>query len=201
MTTTNTDFQSAPRVDAHGRVRVKSLAEITTADLEIVGTRQELPPAERAQWMFGLLESVRNFPHHFLPINSYQHCLQTATRARRAGESDELVVAALFHDLFDDLSAWHANPAAELLLGYVPTDIYWMVRHHAIFQAAYKQYLSPEARTAHRQFEGHPAYELTRRFCADYDNPSFDAEYDSLPLQAFSEAASKVFASARYLDR
>jgi predicted HD phosphohydrolase len=187
-----------PRIDAEGRLRIKRLGEVTVADVEDPRLRPDLPPLERASWMFRMLETIRDFPHHFLPINSYQHCLQSATRARRAGEGDEMVVAALFHDLYDDLSNRHAHPAAELLKGFVSPDIYWMVRQHAIFQNRYKQYLDTEHRNAYLAFNDHPAYELTLRFTAEYDEAAFDATYDTLPLEAFSEAASRVFASARY---
>jgi predicted HD phosphohydrolase len=196
-----THVQEAPlssRIDANGRLRIKGLGEVTVADVQSPQLRPDLPPLERASWMFRMLETIRDFPHHFLPINSYQHCLQTATRARRAGEDDEMVVAALFHDLYDDLGTRHAHPAAELLKGYVSPDIYWMVRHHAVFQNRYKQYLDAEHRNAYLEHKGHPAFDLTLRFTADYDEPAFDPDYDTLPLEAFSEAASKVFASARY---
>ena len=38
------------------------------------------------------------------PINRYQHSLQSATRAHAAGEPEDLVIAALLHDLGDTLS-------------------------------------------------------------------------------------------------
>ena len=195
-----TQVQEAPlsRIDAAGRLRIKSLGEVTATDLESPQLRPDLPPLERASWMLRMLGTIRDFPHHFLPINSYQHCLQTATRARRAGENDEMVVAALFHDLYDDLCPRHAHSAAELLKGFVSPDIYWMVRHHGVFQNRYKQYLDAQDRSAYLEFKGHPAFDLTLRFTGDYDAPAFDVDYDTLPLEAFSETAIQVFASARY---
>ena len=68
----------------------------------------------------------------------------------------------------------------------------------AIFQDRFKQYLEPEPRDAYRAFRSHPAYELTMRFTAEYDEPSFDPTYDTLPIGAFADAARRVFACARY---
>lgn len=39
----------------------------------------------------------------------------------------------------------------------------------------------------------HPAFDLTRRFCRDYDAPSFDPAYDSLPVEAFMPQIHEVF--------
>src|SRR6266700_2358675 len=49
-------------------------------------------------------------------VNQLEHSLQTATRAVRAGASEELVVAALCHDVGKVIS-WENHPAiaAEIL--------------------------------------------------------------------------------------
>ena len=39
----------------------------------------------------------------------------------------------------------------------------------------------------------HPASELTRRFCRDYDAPSFDPAYDSLPVDASMQQIREIF--------
>jgi predicted HD phosphohydrolase len=50
------------------------------------------------------------------PVDRYTHSLQTATRAWRDGADVELVVAALLHDVGDDLSPYdHASLAASIL--------------------------------------------------------------------------------------
>ena len=38
----------------------------------------------------------------------------------------------------------------------------------------------------------HPAFELTRRFCRDYDAPSFDPAYDSMAIEAFVPIVEEV---------
>ena len=50
-----------------------------------------------------LLESLRKLDHSLYgyPVTRLQHSLQTATRAAREGADEEMVVAALLHDIGD----------------------------------------------------------------------------------------------------
>ena len=49
-------------------------------------------------------------------VTRLEHSLQAATRARRDGADNELIVAALIHDIGDDLAPFnHAEIAARLL--------------------------------------------------------------------------------------
>ncbi len=55
-------------------------------------------------------------------VDRYQHSLQTATRALRAGECEEIVVASLVHDIGDVLSPEnHAELSAAVLRPDVAT--------------------------------------------------------------------------------
>ena len=128
-------------------------------------------------------------------VDRYQHSLQTASRALRAGEGEEVVVAALLHDIGDALAPEnHAELGAAVLRPYVARHITWMVAQHGLFQGYYyfdKIGQDPNAREQHR---GHPAFDLTVRFCADYDQPSFDPAYDTLPIDPFVPLVERVFA-------
>lgn len=145
-----------------------------------------------------LLESLRGGDSGGYTLNPYDHSLQAATRALRAGESAEMVVSILFHDAADRLGpANHGQLAAELLQPFVSPDHYWMVRMHGLFQ---KENFTNHAYWGSGVMDGllaphrdHPAFELTRRFCRDYDAPSFDPAYDSLPLEAFTPQLREVF--------
>ena len=49
------------------------------------------------------------------PVSRLTHSLQAATRARRDGADDELIVAALLHDIGDELAPYnHAEVAAAI---------------------------------------------------------------------------------------
>ena len=61
-------------------------------------------------------------------ISRYQHSLQTATRAMRDGADTEMVVAALLHDIGDDLSPEnHSQVAAAIIRPYVRAEVTWVV--------------------------------------------------------------------------
>ena len=61
-------------------------------------------------------------------VDRYEHSLQTATRALRAGECEEIVVAALLHDIGDILAPLnHAAIAAEILKPFVSRQVHWML--------------------------------------------------------------------------
>ena len=50
---------------------------------------------------------------------------------------------------------------------------------------------------AREQFADHPAYERTVRFCDNWDQASFDPDYDTLPLAAFEPLVRELFATPR----
>ena len=71
-------------------------------------------------------------------ISRYQHSLQTATRAMRDGADIEMIVAALIHDIGDDLSPEnHSQVAAAIIRPYVRAEVTWVVNMHGIFQMKY----------------------------------------------------------------
>lgn len=128
-------------------------------------------------------------------IDRYQHSLQTATRALRAGECEEIVVAALLHDIGDALAPEnHGELGAAVLRPYVARHTAWMVEHHGLFQGYHyfdKIGADANARERHR---GHPAFDLTVRFCANYDQRSFDPDYETLPVGQFAPMVERLFA-------
>ncbi|WP_136246879.1 HD domain-containing protein [Halomonas borealis] len=136
---------------------------------------------------------------HGYPVDRYEHSLQTATRALRDGADEEMVVCALLHDIGDDLSpANHAEIAAGILEPFIDPLNGWMIRHHELFQGYhYRHYfgLDPHAR---EQFRDHPAYERTVRFCDDWDQASFDPDYDTLPLEHFVPMVERVLGRAPF---
>lgn len=130
---------------------------------------------------------------HGYPVDRFEHCLQTATRALRDGADEEMVVCALLHDIGDDLApAHHAEIAAGILEPFIDPLNTWMIRHHELFQGYhYRHYfgLDPHAR---ERFADHPAYARTVRFCDDWDQTSFDPDYDTLPLAHFVPMVERV---------
>ncbi|OUL28075.1 HD domain-containing protein [Nostoc sp. 106C] len=128
-------------------------------------------------------------------IDRYQHSLQTATRAFRDGAEEEVVVAALLHDIGDLLAPVnHAELAAAILKPYVSPSTHWMIEHHGIFQGYYFWHHLGGDRHAREQFRGHPYFERTAEFCHNWDQESFDPDYDTLPLTFFEPMVHRIFA-------
>ncbi len=128
------------------------------------------------------------------PLSRLGHSLQTATRALRDGADDELVVAALIHDLGDELSPYnHAEIAAGIIRPYVREEVTWIVEQHGLFQTYYYVHHTGGDRFMRDRFKDHPWYDACVNFCERWDQASFDPEYDTLPLEAFAPLVEKIF--------
>ncbi|QLE78748.1 HD domain-containing protein [Francisella sp. Scap27] len=130
------------------------------------------------------------------PIDRYDHCLQTATRAFRDGMDDEYVVCALLHDIGDTLAPYnHGELAAKLLQPYILEKNYFMIEHHGVFQGYYfwgKIGLDENARD---KYVDSPYYDYTDQFCKKYDCPSFDLDYKNMTIEEFMPMLEKVISS------
>lgn len=127
-------------------------------------------------------------------IDRYQHSLQSATRAHRNGERIDLVVGALLHDVGDVFAPDnHSEAAASILAPYVDEECHWIVKHHGIFQGYYYFHHMDGDRNARDLYAESPYYEPCVRFCADYDQTSFDPTYDTMPIEAFIPMMEDVF--------
>lgn len=143
-----------------------------------------------------VLEHLRELEHSFsgYQVNRLDHSLQCATRAYRDGASEELVVVALLHDIGDLLAPQnHSEMAAAVLMPYVSPESHWIVRHHGIFQAYYYAHHLGGDRDARERFRGHSYFDATVNFCEKWDQPSFDPEYDTMPLEAFEPMVRRLF--------
>ena len=145
------------------------------------------------KFMAGLTETLEGYQ-----VSRLEHSLQSASRAYRNGESDEMVVAALLHDIGDTIaSANHADLAATMLEPFVSEENYWIVKHHGIFQGYYFfEYLGLD-KNMRDEYKDSPYWHACAEFCAKYDQNSFDPEYDNMALEDFEPMVRKVFARPR----
>ncbi len=128
-------------------------------------------------------------------IDRLEHSLQSATRAHRDGADEEMVVAALLHDIGGLLSPYnHSEMAAAVLRPYVSEKTYWIVRHHGLFQSYYYAHHSGGDRNAREAYRDHPWYQDTVEFCQRWDQSSFDPAYQTLPLEFFEPMVRRIFA-------
>ena len=128
-------------------------------------------------------------------VDRLEHSLQSATRAYRDGAEEEMVVAALLHDVGDLLAPEnHSEMAAAVLRPYVSERTYWIVRHHGLFQSYYFAHFRGGDRNARDRYKDHPWYQDAVDFCHRWDQPAFDPAYESLDLEFFEPMVQRVFA-------
>ena len=132
-------------------------------------------------------------------INRLEHSLQTATRALKEKASDEMIVAALLHDIGDELAPNnHAEFAATILKPYVSEKTTWIVEKHGIFQMYYYAHHLGFNKNERDKYKGHKYYPATAEFCEKWDQISFDPNYKSLLLKEFEPYVKKIFSRTPY---
>ena len=132
-------------------------------------------------------------------ISRLEHSLQSATRALNAGESEEMIVAALLHDIGDELAPMnHSEYAASILKPYVSEKIHWIIEKHGEFQAYYYAHHLGGDRNKRDKYKNHKYYKDCLDFCEKYDQNSFDPNFKSLPLEHFKPIVKKVFSKKPY---
>jgi predicted HD phosphohydrolase len=132
------------------------------------------------------------------PVDRLTHSLQTATRAYRADRDDGYVACALLHDIGDTLGSYnHPDIAAAIVKPFVTDELHWMVEKHGIFQGYYFFHFLGLDRDLRDQFAGHPFYDLTAEFCADFDQPAFDPGYPTMSLDEFTPLLQQFFSAPK----
>jgi predicted HD phosphohydrolase len=167
------------------------------------GTREDyllLDESER-RYATGLatrvLEALAQLDHSLegYPVSRLQHSLQAATRALRDGADEELIVAALLHDIGDELAPYnHAEFAAAIIRPYVRPEVTWIVAQHGLFQNYYYVHHFGGDRNARERLRDHPYYQACVHFCAAWDQCSFDPEYPAERLEHFEPMVRRIFA-------
>ena len=132
-------------------------------------------------------------------IDRLEHSLQSATRALRDKADDEMIVATLLHDIGDELAPMnHSEYAAAVLKPYVSEKTHWVVEKHGEFQMYYYAHHLGGNRNQRDKYKGHKYFEDTVNFCENWDQSSFDPNYDSLKLKDFEPLVRKIFARKPY---
>ena len=137
-------------------------------------------------------------------VDRLTHSLQTATRSTRRPRRC-VRRSRLLHDIGDTLATFnHPDIAAAIVKPFVDESYRWMVEKHGVFQGYYFFHyigLDPNLRD---QFAGHPYFDLCAEFCAEYDQPAFDPDYPTMPLEEFEPLLRSFFATPKqsiYLAR
>jgi predicted HD phosphohydrolase len=177
----------------------RSMDESTAEQWAVIGVETAKNQSRVADRVLGMLGSLSDITDGFA-TDQLTHCLQTATRAERAGADDEVVVASLCHDIGKAVSVPnHPEIAAAILKPYVRPEVHTMIRVHQDFQGAHYYHHfggDPDARQQHRADLSDVEWALAEQFADEWDQTSFDPDYDTLPLEHFEPKVRKVFAAA-----
>ena len=146
------------------------------------------------KFMAGLSSTLEGYQ-----ITRLEHSLQTATRALNDKADDEMVVAALLHDIGDELAPLnHSEYAAAVLKPYVSEKTHWIIKKHGEFQMYYYAHHFGSDRNQREKYKDHKYYQDTVDFCENWDQKSFDPNYKSLPLKEFEPLVRKIFSRKPY---
>ena len=171
------------------------------------GTKEEYLLLERHEKKFieGTADRLINFMSSLsntlegYQITRMEHSLQTATRALNDKADDEMVVAALLHDIGDELAPLnHSEYAAAVLKPYVSEKTHWIVEKHGVFQLYYYAHHLGHNKNEREKYKGHKYYEDTIKFCENWDQKSFDPNFKSLTLKDFEPYVKKIFGRKPY---
>ena len=98
-------------------------------------------------------------------VTRLEHSLQTATRALNDKANDEMIVAALFHDIGDELAPLnHSEYAAAVLKPYVNEKTHWIIEKHGEFQMFYYAHHLGGNKNKRDQYKDHKYYQDTKDF-------------------------------------
>jgi predicted HD phosphohydrolase len=177
------------------------------------GTREDYLLLDRSERDFArslpdrLLAALANLDHSLegYRVSRLEHSLQTASRAEAEGADEEMVLAALIHDIGDELAPYnHAELAAAIVRPYVRAEVTWVVAQHALFQNYYYVHHLGGDRNARDRFKDHPWYRACGDFCERWDQASFDPAYPTKPLGHFEPLVRRIFSrdpgDPRYAD-
>jgi predicted HD phosphohydrolase len=127
-------------------------------------------------------------------VTRLEHSLQSATRARRDHADIDWIVAALVHDIGDELAPHnHAEYAAAILRPYVREEVTWVIEQHGVFQSWYFAHHLGGDRNRRDAYADHQWAPLCTEFCARWDQSSFDPEYPTDSLDSFADEVREVF--------
>jgi predicted HD phosphohydrolase len=158
--------------------------------------------SNREHWMYILEETQKHQPkvvdglvnmlkslddvYAGFGVSQLHHALQTATMARRANATDEVVLAALLHDIGKAVSIPnHAGISAAILKPYVSEPVYKVVLTHQDFQGRHYYGHFDMPSDLREQYRNEPWFALAEQFTDEWDQVAFDPKYDVLPLEEF----------------
>ena len=127
-------------------------------------------------------------------VSRLHHSLQSASLAEADGADIETIVAALVHDLGDELAPEnHSQLAAAIIRPYVRAEVTWIIEMHGLFQMKYYAHFYGRDPNGYLAYKDHPWYASCWHFCERYDQSAFDPATPTRPLSHFEPMLRQVF--------
>ena len=141
------------------------------------------------KFMSGLNSTLEGYK-----ITRLENSLQTATRAFKDNAGEEMVVAALLHDIGDELAPVnHSEYAASVLKPYVSEKTHWIIQKHGEFQMYYYAHHLGKNQNQRDKYKDHKYFKDAVEFCEKWDQASFDPDYKTKSLEYFVPMIEKIF--------
>jgi predicted HD phosphohydrolase len=184
----NSDTGTAP-----GVVSFTAMVDGTADDYALLDRFERQHAAQLADRLLDTLARLSDSLGGY-QITRLEHSLQAATRARLDGADIDWVVAALLHDIGDELAPYnHSEFAAAILRPYVREEVTWTIEQHGAFQSYYYAHHLGGDRNARDAFADHPWSAICAEFCARWDQNSFDPNFPTHSLDSFADEVREVF--------
>ena len=175
------------------KVSFTRMDEGTPEDYAFLGKLEHEYVTTLPDRLLGALKGLRSSLAGY-KIDRLEHSLQSATRAEADGADTEMIVAALIHDLGDDLAPEnHSQMAAAIIRPYVREEVTWIIEHHGVFQMFYYGDAAGVNKNERDRYRGHEWFDSCERFCGDWDQMAFDPDYPTKPLSHFEPMLREVF--------
>ena len=171
--------------------------ESTAEQWAVIGAETMANQPRVAEEVLGMLRRLEGITDGF-NANQLVHALQTATLAEDAGMDEEMVVAALCHDIGKLISVFnHPEIAAAILKPYVRDEVHQAIRVHQDFQGKHYYHHFGGDVDARDAYVGEPYFELATLFADEWDQVAFDPDAPYRTLEHFEPMVRSVFASPR----
>ena len=183
------------------KVKFKQMKDGTKEDYLLLDVHEKNYIKGTADRIINFMSNLNNALEGY-QISRLEHSLQTATRALNDKADEEMIVAALLHDIGDELAPLnHAEYAAAVLKPYVSEKTHWIVEKHGEFQMYYYAHHLNGNKNQREKYKGHKYYEDTINFCEKWDQKSFDPNFKSLGLKDFKPYVNKIFSRTPFSNK
>jgi predicted HD phosphohydrolase len=164
----------------------------TREDYALLHANESAFAAGQAERVLDAMKQLEN-SYGGYKVSRLTHSLQSATRAERDGADDELVLAALLHDIGDVLAPHnHSEVATAILRPFVRPEVTWIVEKHGLFQLYYYGHHVGLNQNAREVLRGHKWFDACADFCERWDQSCFDPDYPTKPLEHFAPLVRSV---------